>query len=452
MEFDLFVGRLHPLVVHLPIGFFILTILFEVISLVRNSASTWRMPILIALGAGILSAVFSVTTGLLLAGDGGYEEEMLSRHKWVGISLLLFSILLFALKLKIQDYDRRRGLVLMLVFFSFISITGHLGGNLTHGEGYLVEYAPGFVQKLAGLGRNNDTGIEGLNPDSAMVYQHFVRPMFEAKCVQCHGEAKQSGSLDLSHYAALFELAESGTPVQAGSHQSSELFRRVSLSPSSTKFMPPKGSPLSYTELMILKYWINQGADSLAGFNFEQMDEELVQLMIREYDLDFHPKPYYEKVQLDPIDDGVFDDLENAGLIANYLSENNFLLDVRFSGEEVTQNTITALSAVADRVTFLKMADCGLTDALVQQFPDLPHPTHLDIHGNEVSDSSVEVLQGYRNLSVLNMYGTSITDTGLEALKNHAALARLYVWQTGITQEAINAASSDRLEVIGAYQ
>ena len=83
LELSTFIGRLHPLVVHLPIGFLVLALIFD-LPLVkkRNSAVS-----LIWFFASIFSIV-AVVLGLLLAQNGHYIEQQLSLHQWSGIILV----------------------------------------------------------------------------------------------------------------------------------------------------------------------------------------------------------------------------------------------------------------------------------------------------------------------------------------------------------------------------
>jgi hypothetical protein len=96
-----FLGRLHPLIVHFPVGILVFAAIFELLTL-KNFFSPLRSAINILLGAGIISALFSVIAGLLLATEGGYEKQLLTIHQWVGIAtaclggvtwVILYSIL-----------------------------------------------------------------------------------------------------------------------------------------------------------------------------------------------------------------------------------------------------------------------------------------------------------------------------------------------------------------------
>ena len=146
MDFELFFGRFHPLIVHLPIGFILLAIIFEGIGLFKKSIIVWKRPVLFALFFGIIASIFTIITGLLLASDSSYDATAIDRHKWLGISVLILSTIIFTVKLKSKEYSPEKAGKFMALLVVSISLTGHYGGNLTHGESYLFEYAPEFMQ------------------------------------------------------------------------------------------------------------------------------------------------------------------------------------------------------------------------------------------------------------------------------------------------------------------
>ena len=83
-------GRLHPLLVHLPIGILLLALLFEAVSQKeRYRAVQAAIPFVLLVGA--VAAVFSCLTGWLLSQNGEYENELLSCHQWSGIAVAIVS-------------------------------------------------------------------------------------------------------------------------------------------------------------------------------------------------------------------------------------------------------------------------------------------------------------------------------------------------------------------------
>jgi uncharacterized membrane protein len=82
--FLLFVGRLHPLVLHFPIVLIILTLIFE---LARRHGFV-KVPdgvLLILLVAAAFSTLLSVGAGYFLYASGEYSGELMEQHYWAGV-------------------------------------------------------------------------------------------------------------------------------------------------------------------------------------------------------------------------------------------------------------------------------------------------------------------------------------------------------------------------------
>lgn len=88
-----------------------------------------------------------------------------------------------------------------------------------------------------------------------------VRPILAARCVSCHGEARQRAELRLDRMDLAMEGGRSGRAIVPGRPQDSLLFRLVAGRVGET-IMPPKGEMLSPEEIGILRSWIAEGARS----------------------------------------------------------------------------------------------------------------------------------------------------------------------------------------------
>ncbi|HEX3727841.1 MAG TPA: DUF1549 domain-containing protein, partial [Pirellulales bacterium] len=86
-----------------------------------------------------------------------------------------------------------------------------------------------------------------------------VLPLFKARCVKCHGPAKQEGKLDLSTPAALARGGENGAAVTPGQSMASRLWQRIDADE-----MPPE-DPLSAEEKATVHKWIAGGAMGLTS-------------------------------------------------------------------------------------------------------------------------------------------------------------------------------------------
>ena len=244
-QFSAFLGHFHPLVVHLPIGFLLLAGIMEYFS-GKPQYAKLEGAISFTLLLGALSAIVSALFGWFLANEGAYASSTLFWHRWLGIGVAVLSTIAWAIKserLKAAPtvYKGSLGGIMLLLV-----ITGHLGGNLTHGSSYLLDSAPGFIQKIFG---HSDSAKEVVdfskaNPDSLNVYAQLIQPVFEQKCYSCHNDNKANGGLNMSSEEALLEGGDHGEVFVAGNSRESNLVKRVTLDQSSKKFMPPKGLPL----------------------------------------------------------------------------------------------------------------------------------------------------------------------------------------------------------------
>ena len=76
-----FLGRLHPLVGHLPIGFFIFLIILEYTGYWNKKFKLSASIRHFTLTLGILFAVLTATFGLLLAQQSNYSAFLLNQHR-----------------------------------------------------------------------------------------------------------------------------------------------------------------------------------------------------------------------------------------------------------------------------------------------------------------------------------------------------------------------------------
>ena len=141
MDFVYFLGRFHVLVLHLPIGIILLAIAAEFFARSPKFSQCdsacdflWKL--------GSVTAVIAVVLGLMHAGEGGFDEADLSAHRLWGISFAVICIVATLLRSMASDLYLRVQPIVAVVVLVVMTLTGHYGGNLTHGATYLFEYAP----------------------------------------------------------------------------------------------------------------------------------------------------------------------------------------------------------------------------------------------------------------------------------------------------------------------
>lgn len=90
--------------------------------------------------------------------------------------------------------------------------------------------------------------------DAVPDFQRDVLPIFEAKCLRCHGAKRRDGKLDMRTLEAMLAGGVSGPAFKPGNAQKSLLIELLHYNE-----MPPKKEPPRVTkeELELLRRWIN---------------------------------------------------------------------------------------------------------------------------------------------------------------------------------------------------
>jgi hypothetical protein len=97
-------------------------------------------------------------------------------------------------------------------------------------------------------------------PKSAIDFNTQVKPIFNKKCIACHGGVKQKAGFSLLFREQALANTESGKPaIIPGKPGESELVKRITETDPDER-MPYKHEPLSKTEINILEQWIKEGA------------------------------------------------------------------------------------------------------------------------------------------------------------------------------------------------
>lgn len=95
------------------------------------------------------------------------------------------------------------------------------------------------------------------SPQAALTYKD-VKPIFDSKCVSCHGSQSNSGGLRLDTYAAVLKGGTHGKSVLAKNSAGSRLMKvlKGTVSPR----MPMGDKPLTQVQMVKISKWITQGA------------------------------------------------------------------------------------------------------------------------------------------------------------------------------------------------
>ncbi|ULQ54043.1 DUF2231 domain-containing protein [Flavihumibacter fluvii] len=430
----IFLGRFHSVVVHLPIGFLSLAILLEILIRWKQFEKfQYIIPFTWLLAA--CSALLSVLLGYSLSLGGGYDENTLYWHRFGGIALIILSLICFILNTErfsnFKDTGRPVYLIFVLLTSISLIVTGHLGGSLTHGSEYLMEYAPtSLFGGSAGSTENHAVQRKITTLDSAEIFNDAVLPILQSKCASCHNKQKKKGDLLLTTYDEIFTGGKTRQGVSPGNLENSEIFRRITLPADHKEFMPTGGkTPLSEHQLAILEWWIETGAQKKAMIADLHPNKKMQDIFVdffqigRDKILDFTAPPE---------NPDAIKTLIKAGYQVNQLTLDKHLYEVKRSGNAATPPNVGDLKLLKDQLVWLQLTDCGITDEDLKVIGSLPNLFKLNLNRNKISDKGINYLLGLSKLEYLNLYGTTITDSSIIALMALPNLKKLYVWETAI--------------------
>ncbi len=262
-----FLGRLHPLTVHFPIGILVIALVLELYSL-RKKNRELRGGIHLLLLIGAISAIAAVLFGLLLKTQDQYSGNVLTIHQWSGIATALLAL---ATAILHGHIIRKNNIHLFktyrtILIFTVISVTvaGHYGASLTHGSDFLTSVLPwnndGFNSDFDIAQFTAGEGKPALDASQAADLNLEVRSIFAHNCYKCHSSEKMKGELRLDKKVFVMKGGESGPVITPGHPDESEMIRRLELPRDDEESMPPKGKTLKEKEIATLKFWIQMGA------------------------------------------------------------------------------------------------------------------------------------------------------------------------------------------------
>lgn len=449
----LFFGRFHPMLVHLPVGILLLALIGEAVPSAGRFAGLRRaVPVILLVGAW--SAIAAATAGVFLSTAGGYDAGTLLWHKRLGLGIAIVATVAYLVRDRSRsesDSARPKApyLALLFLLLGFIAVAGHLGGDMTHGEGFLTRYMPDTVRGVIGLGPKENIGrLQVDRPNEVTVYATLVEPILNHRCVACHSESNKKGDLALDTPAGIIEGGDDGDVLVAGSADDSEMVRRIWLPLADDDHMPPENRPqVTVAEAELLKWWINSGA----SFDQTLSDAELTptaERVLAGYGITEIPRGIFA-LDVSAPDSTAVARLRAGGLTVRPLSQDGPFLEVQCvrATECLNANQTEGLRALADQVAWLDVSKSQIADSGFGVISHLKHLVRLDLSQTNVSDNDIGGLDGLEYLESLNLYGTPITDGALDQFALLPGLTELYLWQTTVTTAAADRLRQDRPDI-----
>ena len=413
-------GRMHPLVLHFPIVLLVLSVVREIARRRKNN------PEYVAMGDALLlatatSAVLTALSGLFLSNEGGYDAPTLLWHKWSGIatSLLVFSWYILRRKIRNTGPNTAAFAALGVVL---VTLAGHQGATLTHGENYLL--APVAAEKQK----------PGVTMEDAEVYRDLVRPILETKCMSCHNGRKQKGGLNMETEASLLKGGKNGALWDSTAAHFGLLLQRIHLPVTEKEHMPPQGKPqLTENEVRILYLWIKNGA-GFSGKIANLPETDSLKLLAR----DILKPQQTEQFTFPAAGETTVRKLNNDFRVVHPLALGSPALAVEFFGISAFKSEhLQELSAIREQMVDLNLNKMPVQDADLKTIGAFTSLRKLNLNATQITGATLGELKNLQSLHQLSLSETAVKAADLQALGQLPNLQVLYLWNTGVAEQEI---------------
>lgn len=411
-----FLGRFHPLAVHLPIGLIVLVPVLEIAGTFRPAL---REAAGFVLALACAACVGTLILGYLLAYGSGDTGTTVTRHMWGGIVLAigLLACLLARPFWYTADSTRIYPALLSGVMLALLW-TAHQGGSITHGADYLTRYMPAPLKRIASFGA---ASAAVPYPDS--FYTKNIYPILDSNCVSCHGASKIEGALRLDSYDAMLKGGRDGAALVPHDPDKSLLVARITLPPTDKHAMPAEGRPpLKPIQIAWIRAWIRAGASP--------SDKEVAGVVLPGAPSELPPEPVADYSKLS-------DEIEQMrhGQGAKLLPvsakpSDGLILSTVDVAPAFGDAQLAPFEKYAPYIVEANLARSAVTDA---SFDTLAHFTHLralHLEGTAITGSGLAKLSALHRLTYLNLSETKVTAASLAPLKSIPNLRHVYTFHT----------------------
>ncbi len=447
--FTAFLGRFHPLLVHLPIGILFLAFLFECLSFKPENKKLKKV-IQPALFWGSVFAIAAAITGFFLRQEGGYEEVLANRHQNAGIITAVLSLVVYVLRPNVKNWvDRpqtRKWVKLALSASLMISllITGHLGGSLTHGEDYLFAVMSGDLQSAKDPA---DKIRQIADVGDAVMYHDVIQPILEARCYDCHSSRKQKGDLRLDKEEFISRGGKDGVIIADGPADSSALFKRLVLPLEHDDHMPPNEKPqLSSSEIALIKYWLEERAQfdkPVARFENHEKIAAIIKSMQQP-----PGKSWIPSEAVGAADENALSRLRAAGVNPMRLADGSNYLMVTFAGHRtISDDQLNLLKGVEKQLVWLNLSYTGVTDEQLAVVAGLSNLRALYLNSTAVTDDGLAKLSALEQLRLISLVDNRVTDRSVATFAQWKNLNSLFLYETEVTSEGISTLLNENREI-----
>jgi mono/diheme cytochrome c family protein/uncharacterized membrane protein len=413
------VGRMHPLLLHLPIGLLVISFILWIGKKSIDAVSFQKIFILV-LQITAFTAALTALMGFFLSREGGYDEGILSKHKILGIATAVLSYVVLLIYQSFPDKNFFLGTAITLSLVVMI-IGSHYGSTLTHGEGFVW-------QPL----QSEEEAEESIT-DSSSLFTAAIRPILRSKCFSCHNEKKSKGGLVLTSEEKILTGGKNGAVWRSGDALNSHIIQQINLPEDDKKHMPPKGKPqLSQEQIDLLFAWIESGADMKKTMK-DYADDDTVRILAARF---IHlPKEETEKIYSFAAAPGsTIQKLSSPFCSVFPLSQNSPALQADFFvKEKFDRKTLEELLKVKQQLVVLNLGNMPVTDADMKTISQFINLEKLVLNNSLVTNNALKEMSKLKSLRSLSLAGTQIDKNAAPSLSKLDSLKEVFIWNTKIS-------------------
>jgi uncharacterized membrane protein/mono/diheme cytochrome c family protein len=417
-DWQQFLGRFHPLAVHLPIGFLLLIPILEIAGIFRPSL---REAAGFVLGLAFAGAVLALVLGVLLAYGSGDAGTVVTRHMVGGIALTIGALLcILTRSLWLQQSVTFLYPTLLTCMMPLMFWTADQGGSITHGSNYLTAYMPSTLKRFT---------LTSTKTPPTSFYAMHINPIFDSNCASCHGAAKSNGGLRLDSFDLLMKGGKDGPVIVAGDPEKSLLLHRVTLPPDHKQFMPAEGRPpLHREEIKLIEAWIQQGASpaaaTLAGISTGDERPELPLQPVADYSALMPEIQQMEQTQ-------------GAKLIpVSGKPEDGLILFTVDAASSFGDAQLATFQKFAPYIVEAELGRTAVTDASFDTLKQFTHLRALHLEEAHITGDGLAKLRSLSQLTYLNLSGTQVTEEFAKPLSSMKNLRHVYLYNTPAQPDA----------------
>ncbi len=414
-------GRMHPLILHFPIVLLLLSMVMEFFRFktAYNTEEFYQSFTSNLLLVGVISSGITVIMGLFLSKEEGYNNNILTWHKWAGISVFFISSIIYTSRNSIW-YKAPVAKASAIITTLCLIFAGHFGAALTHGDNFIWQPVLTLSQPVVPL-------------EKAIVFDHVIKPVFEKKCVGCHNPDKLKGKLILTDSTSILKGGKTGELFVTGKPELSLLLKRIHLPLEDKKHMPPSGkTQLTPEEIDLLYLWIKADAkfnkrvaslpvgDSLRllATAFLKPDETIGEI----FDFAAADEQTLKKLNT------------NYRVVSQLAKESPALAVNIYNRDAFTSQTLDELRDVKLQIVSLELNKMPVKNADLKNVARFENLRRLNLNFTDITGKGLEALASLKHLKSLSLSGTKVNYEDLQQyIPSFKSLNTIAIWDTELS-------------------